>query len=452
MPIDIVQTVLALGNTTSSPTTVTFNVGPKAGHLIGLGFTLLTTGTITSVTDTQNNNYIEVASLASGSNGGLMKIYQATAVGGTVPNVITIAWSGAARVLAYAAEYSGPFHSTIADATGSQDAAGSSLSYTLTNAVANELVISINGRNGGGVNWSALTGTDYSGVASAQFEFNSFLASTSGTSTITATASGSGIGGLSASFRPLLFTTALPGTYTPQQALDVARRMVHGIPTSALQARVADVVNSEIWLAFPWRWTLGTLTAVTLSDGVQDYANTHSDFQRFVHPRLAQTNLSPIEYREIGVKEYLGVELTRKGSIESIRNVAYLPVDNKFRLDFSPVITSPTVVQLQGYYQVKPTRITDSNLTAVYTNPDQYFNVHVEGMKYWFYQLNDDPRAGTVVIARDGRKQYTGQMGAYYDALQQMMMNEDASDGQTFMWPEDPLGNKMNQSAWFPGL
>lgn len=234
--------------------------------------------------------------------------------------------------------------------------------------------------------------------------------------------------------------------------MELAKRMVHGIPTSKIEAQAADMVNSQVWVLYEWWWTLSTIAAIPLIDGQQDYLGVPTNFHRWIYPRIAQTNLTPVEYRELTVRKHLGVELTRKGSLETIRDVAFESSLGKFRLNFPPIIGGGTTMELQGEYQIVPTRITDANMTTPYVQPDAYYMVQVEGIKYWFYQLNDDPRAGTVVISRDGRKQYSGQLGTYYDALQTMLIAEDVADGQEFIWPEMPLGNRQNSQVWVPGL
>lgn len=249
---------------------------------------------------------------------------------------------------------------------------------------------------------------------------------------------------------PVVITVG--NTYTPQDAIDVARARVQGVPIADLDAQTADIVQSEIWLSYPWWWTLLPLTPITLLDGVQDYWNTvPSDFQTFKSIRNVQTNLTPMEYRELTYTELLSPELTRRGGLESIRRISKDPVNNGFRLEFPPVITSPTAMQLEGEYQMRPTRITDALLLTPYANPDQYFMAHVEGITYHFFSLTRDLRAGTVQITRDGRKTYTGQLGIYYDAIQKMIMAEDNSDGTEFMWPEVALGNKQQGSGWYTG-
>ncbi|KKK59717.1 hypothetical protein LCGC14_3031610, partial [marine sediment metagenome] len=74
--------------------------------------------------------------------------------------------------------------------------------------------------------------------------------------------------------------------------------------------------------------------------------------------------------------------------------------------------------------------------------------VHVEGIKWKFYQLADDPRAGTVQVVNHN-KIYTGQLGIFHDALNDMKAQEDVGDALSFEFPSDPLGNVQDTIARF---
>ena len=247
MAYDIVQTVLALGNTVSSPTTVTFNVSPKQGNLIVLGVAFFNTGTAITVTDGQGNIYTERASLASGSDGGLMKIYTAISFGGVAPNVITISWATAARVVAYAVEYRGPV-AALFDSSASQDTpAGSSVSYALVNGSAQDLVVTINARSGGGVTWSGLSGTDRSGTIGPQFEFNDILSAAVGSNTITATSTGVSFASLSASFRSAPIEPS--STVSSQTVVELLAELddeLHGRKSAFAEAQKIRQLNKAI--------------------------------------------------------------------------------------------------------------------------------------------------------------------------------------------------------------
>lgn len=235
----------------------------------------------------------------------------------------------------------------------------------------------------------------------------------------------------------------MAGTYTSQDALDLAKQYNHKVPQDVVAAFVCDTVNTMIWTRFPWPWTLASLTAITCVDGTQDYSISNADFFRlsvFQQPRIVRTDLTPVEYRELNVKKHLGVELTMKGGLETIRNISYEPEISKLRLDYAASVPSGTTLQIQGPYQQKPTKITSSTLTVALTQPDHYFQVFFEGVRWKLYELADDPRAGVMSIDDEQNRKYTGQLGIFMNSLADMAAAEDLSDGEDNIYPSTPLG------------
>lgn len=234
----------------------------------------------------------------------------------------------------------------------------------------------------------------------------------------------------------------------------MARQMSHKIPVSTIQAYVADIINSTIWTRFTWTWTLASLTAIALVDGTQDYALANADtaaFYRFPDwgLRIVQTNLTPVEHREITQKSHLGVELTMKGGLNSIRNFSYEGALSKIRLDRAASVSSGTTLQIQGEYQTKPTKITDAMMGTALSFPDHYFGAFVEGVRWKLYELADDPRAGVMKIDEEGRQTYTGQYGSFMTSLFAMQQAEDAGSGEDPCFPDSPLGSP---SGFSPGI
>lgn len=233
----------------------------------------------------------------------------------------------------------------------------------------------------------------------------------------------------------------MASTYTPQDALDFVQQFIHNIPLDKVGPKAADITNSIIWRAFFWRWTVADFTAVTCINGQQDYSSVlPSDFYRFRVCLLARTDLSPVEYRELDEKEYIGKELSRMGGLNDIKIFSILPETSGIRLELPTNIGSGVVLQIQGEYQKQPTKIDESNLRTAFAFPDQYFDSFVEGLKYYLYKFSDDPRTGSVELTGTGQKQYTGQLAAFMAALQEMKEKEDLSAGQTSRFPQDPLG------------
>lgn len=243
-------------------------------------------------------------------------------------------------------------------------------------------------------------------------------------------------------------------TYTPNDAITLVQNFVHGIPLANVQSQVCDIINSLIWTFYPWGWSIATLTAINCVDGQQDYPLAGADAAVILRPlsiRIVRTDVTPVEHRELEFLANLPIELTRKGGTETITACGYLPSSQTIRLLYPTGISGTQALQLQGFYQIKPTKITSLNMSSVFSFPDVYFPVFVEGVKWKMYQLSDDPRAGTAQYQKNGNtvRGYSGQLGVFMDALLQMARTEDLQQGDEFQFPQQPLG--VGRSYW-PGL
>lgn len=228
-------------------------------------------------------------------------------------------------------------------------------------------------------------------------------------------------------------------TYTPSDALTLVRAYIKQIPIAEIDAQVADMVYAIIYRAAFWKGTLVQMPSITLVDGVQDY-NAPTEIFRMFRARISRTDISPVEYRECDVREFLPPELTIKGGIETIRAVSHEAGLGQLRLEHPPSIPAGVTFKLDGEYQINPVKITDANLTANTFIKDEYFDVLVEGIKWKLYQFADDPRAGGVVVDRRGNAQFTGQYAIFQAALQDMRRTEDAGLGVPLIFPAEPLG------------
>lgn len=245
---------------------------------------------------------------------------------------------------------------------------------------------------------------------------------------------------------------AQPGSYCPQDALNLVQQFAHGIPLKGLiGSYTCDMINSMMWTFYPWAWTIASFTPIVCVQGQQDYAVADQTVMRPLKIRLVRTDVTPNEFRELELKANLSPELTRLGGLETIRSCGYFASGPVIRLSNATSIGTTQVLQIQGEFQSVVARITDSNLTSPFLFPDRYFNVFVEGLKWKIYQLADDPRAGTAQYSKNGSmmRQYTNQLGLFQESLLQMARTEDLQQGDEFMFPEDGLG--AGRGAW-PGI
>jgi hypothetical protein len=209
------------------------------------------------------------------------------------------------------------------------------------------------------------------------------------------------------------------------------------------------MANAMIYTWAIWTWTVASLTAITLTDGVQDFAHSQTDLYRFDQLRIVNTSVTPNEFRELTQKNQLGVELTRKAGIDLMRVYSWQPDINKIRLERAAAVPSGVVLQLQGSYQVNPVKITAATMTTALNLPDWYFQAYTESLLYQLYKLSDDSRAGSVTTNQDGTRSYSGQLGVAIEFLTQMREKEDFSNGEEVVYPEFTLGQGSTASGGF---
>lgn len=224
--------------------------------------------------------------------------------------------------------------------------------------------------------------------------------------------------------------------YTVSDSVDYCRAICVGMPTAAVQVKGADMINSIMWNAYPWRWAQKALTAIPLVDGTQDYAFAPTDYMRMVSARLTRTDTTPDVYDELTVVRHLAPDLTKMGFRAGLSSICRWPATSVLRLNCAAAVPSGTTMRIDGEYQYQPSKI--AAIAVAFPFPDQYFNVFCDGLLWQFYLLAKDSRAGTVQFTKNGAV-YTGQMGAFYDSLMTMRSAEDWGAGDT-MFPSEPLG------------
>lgn len=229
-------------------------------------------------------------------------------------------------------------------------------------------------------------------------------------------------------------------TYSAQDGIDLVKKFVKDIPLTDIDAQVCDMVSSLMYVEAFWRWTLQNIpaTSIPLVDGQQDY-NVPTNLFRLFRARIVRTDTTPDQYQEIDVNEFYSPDL-RSTSPRAITGVSHDEPLGKFRLSQAVSIASGETYELQGDYQINPTKITDSTVSSVLWFPDQYFPVFFEGLKWKAYEFADDSRAGNVTIDRFGHRNATGQCGKFYFALDSMKQAEDFGTGNAAEFPDEPFG------------
>lgn len=227
----------------------------------------------------------------------------------------------------------------------------------------------------------------------------------------------------------------MPFTYKWSDAITLINKLIKGTPTSSIDAAVCDRISGKMYAYWPWSWTLTTGTVCTPTDGNQDFSPA-AGIYRLIRARMVRTDTTPDQYSELDVRKTLAPDLVPR-SYTSINAVSYEEAVGLVRLSSAVQIPSGTTLQIQGEWQVNPVKI--SATSALMWFPDHYVHVAEAGLLAWYYQLNDDPRAGQEIILPTGEPSGTGQWGTFYSALKGMARAEDypATD---MVFPDDGLG------------
>ena len=230
----------------------------------------------------------------------------------------------------------------------------------------------------------------------------------------------------------------MASTYTVSNGVTFAQNIGVGVPVGAIQIAAADIVNSIIWNAYPWRWAQKAMTPISLVDGTQDYTFAPTDYFRMVAARIVRTDMTPDVYDEVEIVRNLAPDLTKGAFQASLRQISYQSALTKLRLSMAAAVVSPATYEIQGEYQFQPTKITNTGQFLPF--PDQYFNVFCEGLVWIFFRISKDSREGTASANGKGGVMYTGQMGIFFDSLINMREQEEWGAGDN-TFPSDPIGN-----------
>ncbi len=255
-----------------------------------------------------------------------------------------------------------------------------------------------------------------------------------------------------------LATASTPGLTEAANVVTVTLTYPHNLPIGTTLAGLTGTINGATISGYNTTLTITSVPSTTSIIGTiatSGLANSGGSgdpgILRPLLMRICRIDTDPPEDRELMALSNLGVELTRTAGVDTMKAYTWFPAQNYFRFDTSPQVSLGNIIQLQGFYQIKPTKITNSNLNTPFSFPDYYFDAFVEGLKWKIYQLSDDPRAGGMAIQRNGHQaqSFTGQYGNFYQILQQMARTEDLNSGDQFQFPESPMGTG---TSYWPGL
>lgn len=212
----------------------------------------------------------------------------------------------------------------------------------------------------------------------------------------------------------------MAATKSPADAALFIKSYLKNMPLEVIGPELLDQVYKMVWLAAPWRWTLGSLPATTLTSNTQDYTiTTPADFLHIYDGFIADgANV----YRNLVVEPTLPTDVKVVGNPSRI---AYQG-SNTYRVFPKPgtLPSSPVQQMILRYKKIAPVITNQTQYTAGFlAMDDEWFWVFCEGLLWKGYQWADDNRAGSITLA-GGNAQYSGQAGVFRDALRLMAEHE----------------------------
>ena len=214
----------------------------------------------------------------------------------------------------------------------------------------------------------------------------------------------------------------MASTIKPFDAINFAKRYIKKMPIDdpVLVSRLLNDVSAQMWMAGPWRWTLGGFAANTaLTSTTQDYTVTvPNDFLYLVDVYLADGAST----RHLHIDPFLpATEI-----VQGLPSKAALIGASTLRLYPKPGTQPSSAPSIVLTYKKQAPVITSSNMNTAGTQvfDDEWFWVFEEGVLWRAYQFADDQRAGNTTLTSDGKFECTGQRGAFETALEEMKSRE----------------------------
>lgn len=223
----------------------------------------------------------------------------------------------------------------------------------------------------------------------------------------------------------------MASTYTPGQAFDYVKRLIKNMPLEQVQVQILDDTNKYMWMFAPWRWSLGTVAAITLLDNTQDYTinPTPADFLYLQDAYI--TDSAGGVPRILYIDGYLPTG-GKKGTISRCAIINPTPSGSStFRSFPQPGVVGSNNTVVMTYKKQAPV-ITSSNIgtPGVLVFDDEWFNVYISGCLYYAYLFADDQRAGGASMGANGQVQFTGQR-AVWEANLTLMRQRERINGMT---------------------
>lgn len=232
----------------------------------------------------------------------------------------------------------------------------------------------------------------------------------------------------------------MAATFRPIDALDYSKNMIKRMPAEQIRVAALDQVNKIMWMAAPWRWTIGTMSPIALVSSTQDYVQAEpASYLYLLDGYLADGANPDRALKSVSVLPATNVVvgLPTQYSLD--------PTTNTLRVFPKPgtLAASPTKYIVPWYKKVAPTLDAETIYTeGALEMDDEWTWVYIQGVLWLCYLYGDDARAGNVQFnLANSSGQYSGQEARFYAGLEFMRQREKlpVTDPRTV---PDPLGRE----------
>lgn len=218
----------------------------------------------------------------------------------------------------------------------------------------------------------------------------------------------------------------MAATLPPSNAFQYCKYMIKSMPLEQVQASILQDASSLIWMAAPWRWSVGSNTAVSLTSGQSSFSiSLGASFLR-LEKCLIQ---SGVTMRPVDIVGALPSAPTETGMPNFVALITSGPTI-QFDMVFPPVAVGESW-KFQSWYKLQGPVVNNATMGTggQLIMDDEWFWVYDEAVLYYAYKYGDDQRAGTssVTLNPDGsvaQIQYNGQLGVVMSAIEKMRRSE----------------------------
>lgn len=201
----------------------------------------------------------------------------------------------------------------------------------------------------------------------------------------------------------------------PIDAFEYAKELIKKMPFEQVLLPVLQDISDQLWMAAPWRWTLGVCEPVTITANTVDFnlVSPPSDFL-YIHRAYIWDGETAIE---LSPEPALPSDATTKGTPNKVSFID--DVTPKFRLHpvFGSVNALKTYKLIVWYKKKPPVFSKDDVFTpGALLIPDAWFSVYRDGVMWRAYEFSDDQRAGSVQVSGQ-QVQYSGKLASFQAGL-----------------------------------